>query len=103
MQQLLYLVHLLYSLKITTKVSPHVFINWTPQERQIKQKCHCGKFACIGYPAEYGNLELLCFKHYEERKNECHLSKDIPKSQSPKILKPKSKQVEVENKQSLLL
>jgi len=58
-------------LKITTKVSPLTFINWTPQERQIKQKCHCGKFACIGYPAQYGNLELLCFKHYEERKQQC--------------------------------
>jgi len=63
-------------LKITTKVSPLTFINWTPQERQIKQKCHCGKFACIGYPAQYGNLELLCFKHYEERKSQCHTEKE---------------------------
>ena len=52
-----------------TVVSPHIFYSWKPQEREIKQKCYCGKFACIGYPAEYGNLELLCFKHYKERIN----------------------------------
>ena len=83
-------------------VSLREFYNWT-HEQHNQKRCYCGQFACIGFQYRVGMVELLCFKHYEERKNECHLSKDIPKSQSPKTLKPKSKQVEAENKQSLLL
>jgi len=102
MQQLLYLVLWLCSLKTTTKVSAQEFYSWTHQQHSNK-KCHCGKFASIGYPYRFGMLELLCYEHYKERINQCHSSKDIVKNQSAKTSEQKSKQVNQENKQSLLL
>jgi hypothetical protein len=54
----------------SVKVSKQEFYNWTLEQHQNK-KCFCGKFACIGFNYRYGMLELLCFKHYEERKNQC--------------------------------
>ena len=47
-------------------VSTTDFYNWTHQQHGEK-KCFCGQFACIGFNYRYGMLELLCFKHYEER------------------------------------
>ena len=78
------------------------FYNWR-HEQHNQKKCYCGKFACIGFQYRLGMIELLCFKHYEERKRECHLSKDTVKNPSPKTLKKKSRQDVPENKQSLLL
>ena len=37
--------------------------------------CFCGEFACIGFNYRFGMLELLCFKHYQERVNQCHTEK----------------------------
>ena len=54
----------------SVKVSKQEFYNWTLEQHQNK-KCFCGKFACIGFNYRYGMLELLCFKHYEERKKQC--------------------------------
>ncbi len=55
-------------------VSTTDFYNWTHQQHGEK-KCFCGKFASIGFNYRYGMLELLCFKHYEERMSQCHTEK----------------------------
>jgi len=60
----------------SVKVNSQEFINWTPKERDEKQKCFCGQYACIGFNYRFGMLELLCFKHYEERKKQCPKEKE---------------------------
>src|SRR6056300_1311549 len=50
----------------STKVPTIEYYNWRHHQHGEK-KCYCGKFACVGFNYRYGMLELLCFKHYEER------------------------------------
>jgi len=59
----------------STKVSTTEFYNWTHHQHNQK-KCFCGEFACIGFNYRFGMLELLCFKHYQERVNQCHTEKE---------------------------
>jgi len=56
-------------------VSTTEFYNWSHQQHNQK-KCFCGEFACIGFNYRFGMLELLCFKHYQERVNQCHTEKE---------------------------
>ena len=56
-------------------VSTTEFYNWSHQQHNQK-KCFCGEFACIGFNYRFGMLELLCFKHYQERVNQCHMEKE---------------------------
>jgi hypothetical protein len=51
-------------------VSSQEYYNWTHHQHNQK-KCFCGKFACIGFQYRLGMIELLCFKHYQERINKC--------------------------------
>ena len=57
-------------------VSSQDFVTWNHQKRDKDQKCFCGQYACIGFNFKFGMLELLCFKHYQERINQCHTEKE---------------------------
>jgi len=83
-------------------VSTTDFFNWT-HEQHNQKKCHCGKFACIGYSYRFGMVELLCYEHYQERISQCHLKKDTEKKLSQQTSEKKSKQVNQDDRQSLLL
>lgn len=48
-------------------VNASSFYTWSHSKRNKEQKCFCGQYACIGFNYKFGMLELLCFKHYEER------------------------------------
>ena len=50
-------------------VNANEFVTWSHSKRNQDQKCFCGEYACIGFNYKFGMLELLCFKHYEERKH----------------------------------
>ena len=56
-------------------VSITEFYNWSHKQHNLK-RCFCGEFASIGFNYKFGMLELLCFKHYEERKKQCHTEKE---------------------------
>ena len=65
----------------STKVSTTEFYNWRHYQHGQK-KCHCGEFASIGFQYRLGMLELLCFKHYQERISECHTEKEPTEAKS---------------------
>jgi hypothetical protein len=57
-------------------VNANEFVTWSHSKRNQDQKCFCGQYACIGFNYKFGMLELLCFKHYQERIKECHKEKE---------------------------
>ena len=58
------------------------FCGWSHAKRNKDQKCYCGQYASIGFNFKFGMLELLCFKHYQERLKSCHKEKERTEAKS---------------------